>query len=142
MSQYTDEQVFEIQKIVAQNERETLRTLHNQLFVHNASVITIIFLALNKAIDFKLYSFSIFMLVPIFLHGLSIVLVLTSYKIGHEAYVDEVNADNIGIKARKFSDFGWHCFIFGVSITFLLLTYGLFLIKQTNEIKSIFQLMF
>ena len=137
----TSEQVFEIEKIVAQNEKETLRTLHNQLFVHNASVITILFLSLNKIIDLKFYTFALITLVPIFLHGLSIVLVLASYKVGHELYIDEANAENINIKAKKLSDIGWICFIAGVITTFVLLVCGLFLIKQSSQIKSFFELM-
>ena len=129
MEEYTKEQIFEIKKVVAQDQKEMLRTLHNQLFVYNASVITILLFILNKSLEKNFSVFSFCLLLPIFICGLSAILILSSYNIIKEAYNtnDLDTAKRLNSKSQSLDYYGWQCFIAGTIFTFAFLVVSIIL---------------
>ena len=91
------------------------------------TIITILLLTLNKALDTSgLNLFTLFVTIPIFICGLSAVLILSSYNVIKEAYNtnDVLTAQKLNSKSQKLDYYGWQCFISGTIFTFAFLLIG------------------
>ncbi len=130
ISGYTPEQVFEISKIISQKETESLNLLHKQLFIYNASLISLALFVLNKSFDGKYYIFSLWLLIPVLCAILAIVLLLKSYIISHDSH-DAKTADHIdqlNIQMKKHEKWSWYYFLAGISLTFFILSLGVIIL--------------